>query len=84
MKPINKLVYDKTKKFPQVHVISIPASEHDYLYCGKEKKEVKSKDRAYRAKIEDLPSKFQHCEKCQKENRRRLAEMFNLPEWIDK
>lgn len=80
MKTINKLVYDKTQRVPQVHVINIPPSEHEFLYCGKEKIEIEN--RVYQSSLTSLPIKYSLCPECQTENRKKLAEVYNLPEWI--
>lgn len=80
METINKLVYDKTQEIPEVHVINIPASEHDHLYCGKEKQDLEK--RVYQSSMNNLPAKYYLCPECQTENRKRLAEIYNLPEWI--
>lgn len=80
MKTINKLVYDKTLKVPEVHVINNPPAEHDYLYCKKEKKELEN--RVYQSDLKNLPKEYYLCAECQKENRKQLAEYYNLPEWI--
>lgn len=79
MNAINKLIYDKNENQPTVHIINIPISEHDQLYCGKEKTDVEN--RAYKSSIYDLPAKFCFCVECQIENKKRLGEIYHIPEW---
>jgi len=80
MNAINKFIYDKNENQPTVHIINIPISEHDQLYCGKEKKDVLN--RVYKSTMHNLPANYRFCIECQTENKKRLGEAYNIPAWI--